>query len=76
MRGHTEHPDDAAQLAAHGHVQELNRNFSPLYEAGVPLDIFTIADIYSRSSMLGLAFAILNVTPKSCYLHVLFLITS
>ena len=38
---HHEYSDDAAQLAAHGHKQELNRNFS-------------------RLSMLGLAFAILN----------------
>ena len=41
MRAHHEHSDDAAQLASHGHKQELNRNFS-------------------RLSMLGLAFAILN----------------
>ncbi|KAL8830180.1 MAG: hypothetical protein Q9191_001576 [Dirinaria sp. TL-2023a] len=31
MKHHEEHTDDAAQLAAHGHKQELNRNFSPLY---------------------------------------------
>ncbi len=62
MKHHHQHLDDAAQLAAHGHKQELNRHFSSLYGSGwALLDRTLLADDDVHSAMLGLSFAILNV---------------
>lgn len=62
MKHHHQHLDDAAQLAAHGHKQELNRNFSSLYGSCCGLlDRTLLADYGLHSAMLGLSFAILNV---------------
>lgn len=54
--------EEDAQLAALGHKAELNRNFSTLY--ALLFDLCwkkNVSDSASRRSMLGLAFAILNV---------------
>lgn len=65
---HKGHVDDDAQLAAMGHKAELDRNFSMLYEFFFFLDDDKKACLLSDywrlldfRSMLGLAFAILNV---------------
>lgn len=62
MKHHHQHLDDAAQLAAHGHKQELNRHYSPLYGSyRDSLDPGLHVDDGVYSAMLGLSFAILNV---------------
>lgn len=62
MKHHHQHLDDAAQLAAHGHKQELNRHYSSLYGSYEDsLDRALHVDDGVYSAMLGLSFAILNV---------------
>lgn len=55
-------PDDDAQLASMGHAPELKRNFSMLYVAPVWR---LVACLFWGRSMLGLAFAIMNVRCSS-----------
>ena len=50
---------DDAQLAAMGHKPELQRNYSTLWAVDLVLNIPQHANRFS--SMLGLAFAVLNV---------------
>ncbi len=80
MKHHHQHLDDAAQLAAHGHKQELNRHYSPLYGfSGGLLNRIILADDDVHSAMLGLSFAILNVhllTPAYLLACILLIINS
>jgi hypothetical protein len=64
--------DDDAQLAAMGHKAELKRNFSLLYALETSTNHLLIETNYillCLRSMLGLAFAILNVCDRT-QLHV------
>lgn len=55
-----DHVDDDAQLAQMGHKAELKRQFSLLYVLWRWCGLIAANIVLSRS-MLGLAFAILNV---------------